>query len=110
MTIEVVSGYVKHFCWYNNTWLDVYIKFFYTDSTYKLNPYNIDMKIWRYFKIVRYNMNIIYYIKEWICILVLENLCDINLILQFFFTSNRFMKGQSDIMLALESFLNQISH
>ena len=32
-----MSGWIKHFYWYDNTWLDVYVKLFYTDNTSKLN-------------------------------------------------------------------------
>ena len=36
--LKVVGGWVKHFYYYGNIWLDVYVKKFYTDSVYKLNP------------------------------------------------------------------------
>ena len=38
-TFKIVDDWVKHFYWYGNTWLDICVKIFYTDSTYKLNPY-----------------------------------------------------------------------
>ena len=36
-TLKVVSGKIKHFCWCDNTWLDIYVNFFYIISASKLN-------------------------------------------------------------------------
>ena len=33
----LMGGWIKHFCWCSNVWLDVCVKFFYIDSASKLN-------------------------------------------------------------------------
>ena len=38
-TFKVLCSWVKHFCWDDNIWLNVCVKFFYTDSPLKLNSY-----------------------------------------------------------------------
>ena len=37
--LKVVGEWVKYFSWYDNTWSDVYVKLFYTDSVLKLNSF-----------------------------------------------------------------------
>ena len=32
-----MDDWVKYFCWYDNIWLDVYVKYFYNDNASKLN-------------------------------------------------------------------------
>ena len=38
---KIIGGWVKHFCWYDNIWLDVCVKYFYTNSAYKLYIYKL---------------------------------------------------------------------
>ena len=38
ITIQIVGMRFNYICWYRNIWLNDNIKFFYTNSVYKLNP------------------------------------------------------------------------
>ena len=44
-TFKIGGGWVKHFFWCGNTWLNVCVKFVYTNSVLKLNSLMIAWKI-----------------------------------------------------------------
>ena len=49
-----MDGWVKHFYLYDNTWLDVYVNLFYTDSVSKLNSmYKSTLLVYKLFSHVR---------------------------------------------------------
>ena len=47
-TFKIIDDWVKHFYWYDNTWLNICINFFYIDNIYKLNPLYFLLKIYKF--------------------------------------------------------------